>query len=97
MNAAVKPLYLDLESVCAIVSLSPATVQLMVRQQQFPKPRSLSAKRVGWLLREVEDWAEHRPISDLLPPQNTGGRRKKQVVQSVSGRQKEPLASPTPE
>lgn len=73
---SLKPLYLDLHAVCEIVNLAPATLQLMVRQEQFPKPRQLSARRVGWLVREVEDWAEQRPVSDLLPPSNTGGRHK---------------------
>jgi prophage regulatory protein len=31
------------------------------------------------LLREIEEWAESRPVSDLLPPSNTelGGRNGK--------------------
>lgn len=76
-STSLKPLYIDLQAVCEIVSLAPATVQLMVRQEQFPKPRLLSSRRVGWLVREVEEWAEDRPVSDLLPPANTGGRRRK--------------------
>lgn len=95
-TALVKPLYLDLETVCTIVSLAPATVQLLVRQDQFPKPRLLSGRRVGWLLREIEDWAEQRPISDLLPPANTGARRKKSVAATVSDLPPAPQASRTP-
>jgi prophage regulatory protein len=93
-TALVKPLYLDLETVCTIVSLAPATVQLLVRQKQFPKPRLLSGRRVGWLLREIEEWAEQRPISDLLPPANTGARRKKAVAATVNGPQ--PVAQAAP-
>lgn len=74
---ALKPLYLDLHAVCEIVNLAPATLQDMVRQDEFPKPRKLSARRVGWLVREVEEWAEQRPVSNLLPPSNTGGRHRK--------------------
>ncbi|WP_081935647.1 AlpA family phage regulatory protein [Burkholderia sp. 9120] len=95
-TALVKPLYLDLDSVCSIVSLAPATVQLLVRQSQFPKPRLLSGRRVGWLLREIEEWAEQRPISDLLPPSNTGGRRRKQVTASISALQPTVQAALTP-
>ncbi|MFL9892809.1 helix-turn-helix transcriptional regulator [Paraburkholderia sp. RL17-381-BIF-C] len=95
-TALVKPLYLDLETVCTIVSLAPATVQLLVRQDQFPKPRLLSGRRVGWLLREIEDWAEQRPISDLLPPANTGARRKKSVAATVSDLPPVAQASRTP-
>jgi len=47
-------------------------VQALVRAGEFPPPRKISSRRVGWLLREVEEWAEARPVSDLLPPANTG-------------------------
>ncbi|WP_084170030.1 helix-turn-helix transcriptional regulator [Paraburkholderia ferrariae] len=67
-----KPLFLDLESVTYVIALAPATVQKLVRENRFPKPRQLSDRRVAWLTREVEEWAESRPISDLLPPPNTG-------------------------
>ncbi|MHA6847313.1 helix-turn-helix transcriptional regulator [Ralstonia syzygii] len=67
-------IYLDLPSVAAAVSLSETTVQQLVREAQFPKPRAISARRVGWLLREVQEWAEQRPVSDLPPPANTSRR-----------------------
>ncbi|WP_082746876.1 helix-turn-helix transcriptional regulator [Burkholderia sp. MSMB1826] len=74
-----KPLYLDLPTVAATVSLSEASVQKLVRENRFPRPRMLSGRRVAWLMREVEAWAEERPVSDLLPPPNTGhsNRRRK--------------------
>lgn len=90
MITTVKPIYLDLDGVCAVVSLAPATVQVLVREQKFPKPRMLSDRRVGWLLREVEEWAESRPVSDLLPPPNAGNRRKQRTVQTVSESQQVP-------
>lgn len=72
MGASLKPIYLDLPTVSAVVSLSEAQVQKLVREEQFPRPRMLSGRRVGWLLREIEAWAEARPVSDLPPPPNTG-------------------------
>lgn len=54
------------------VGISESTLQHLVRRGDFPKPRQLSARRVGWLTREVEAWAESRPHSDLPPPPNTG-------------------------
>jgi prophage regulatory protein len=68
----VKPFYLELEAAAAAICLSPSTVQRMVREGEFPAPRKLSGRRVGWLTSEVEEWAETRPISDLTPPPNTG-------------------------
>lgn len=31
-------------------------------------------QRVGWFVREIEEWAEARPISDIPPPPNTANR-----------------------
>lgn len=71
----IKPAYLELESVAAFVALSETTVQRLVREEAFPKPRLLSGRRVAWLVREVEAWAEERPVADLPPPKNTSCRK----------------------
>jgi prophage regulatory protein len=75
MTAVLKPIYIDLPDLPSIVTLGETTIQKMVREGTFPKPRQLSGRRVAWLLREVEEWAENRPISELPPPPNTGRRR----------------------
>lgn len=75
MSTTVNRLYVDLPEVASLLTLSTATIQKMVRQSEFPPPRKLSAQRVGWLVREVEAWAEERPVSDLPPPPNTGSRK----------------------
>jgi prophage regulatory protein len=72
-----RPLYLDKPTVAQFVALSETTVERLVRENGFPKPRVLSGRRVAWLTREVEAWAESRPVSDLLPPPNTGARKGK--------------------
>lgn len=69
-----KPIYLELEAVAGAVALASSTVQRLVRENAFPKPRQLSGRRVAWLVREVEEWAEGRPVSQLLPPPNTSQR-----------------------
>ena len=76
MSAVLKPIYLELPDVSSAVTLAEATIQKMVRTGEFPAPRQLSGRRVGWLLREVEEWAENRPVSNLPPPPNTGKRHK---------------------
>lgn len=76
---AIKRIYVDLPTVAEIVALSVTTVQELVRQGQFPQPRQTSGRRVGWLLREVEEWAESRPASTLLPPPNTGAKKPRKV------------------
>ena len=67
----IAPIFLDLPAVVQAVALSESTVQELVRQGQFPPPRQLSGRRVGWLVREVTEWAESRPVSTLPPPPNT--------------------------
>jgi prophage regulatory protein len=76
-----KPAYLDLPGVSQYVALSESTLQKIVREGAFPKPRLLSGRRVGWLTREVDEWAESRDVADLLPPVNSGhGRAGKGVA-----------------
>ncbi|MDO9277671.1 MAG: AlpA family phage regulatory protein [Polaromonas sp.] len=50
-------------------------MELLLRQGVFPKPRRVSPARVVWLVRELTDWMESRPVSELLPPRNTGAAK----------------------
>jgi len=75
-------IYFSLKEVAESLSLSPTTVQKMVRDKTFPEPRLLSGRRVGWLAKEVQAWADARPVADLLPPENTGVKRR-QAAQAV--------------
>jgi prophage regulatory protein len=68
------PIVLDLPGVASMTSLSVSTVEKLVREGHFPKPRLLSGRRVGYLVKEVEDWCNERPVSDLLPPAHCGHR-----------------------
>lgn len=79
---AITPGSLNLEDTAAFVSLAESTVQQLVREKKFPQPRQLSGRRVGWLVRELDEWLESRPISELPPPPNTGAKKsKKQASQ----------------
>lgn len=71
----VKRLLIDLPTVAEVLSLSISTVQALVRTGDLPRPRRMSGNRVGWLVREIEEWAESRPESDIAPPANTGARK----------------------
>lgn len=79
MAAVMKPIYVELEEAADLVTLCRAQVQKLVREGNFPAPRTLSGRRVAWLVREIEEWAESRPVSNLPPPPNTGKRKKKAV------------------
>ncbi|WP_223146903.1 helix-turn-helix transcriptional regulator [Methylomonas fluvii] len=78
-QSVLRPIMIDLEAVSEVTGLSESTIQSLIRADEFPKPRKASARRTCWLLREIEEWAESRPVSDLLPPPNTatGGRNGK--------------------
>lgn len=71
----VQPVFLSKEDVAKVTTLSTGVIEHLVQRREFPQPRQLSGRRVGWLLREVVEWAESRPVSDLPPPPNTGSRR----------------------
>ena len=67
------PAYLDLSAVSTYLALSESTIQKLTREEEtFPKPRLLSGRRVGYLVRELQEWAESRPVANLLPPANSG-------------------------
>lgn len=71
------PIFLDLPTVASTVALSTAAIERLERDGDFPKRRLLSGRRVGWLLREVQEWAESRPVSNLPPPPNTGAPKRR--------------------
>lgn len=55
------------EDAAAYVALSLSTWESLVRKDKAPKPRKLSDGRVAWLRRELDEWLESRPVSDLPP------------------------------
>lgn len=76
-----RQLFYSVEDVAKVVCLSRSGVQELVRKGEFPKPRLLSNRRVGWLVREIDEWAESRPVAECLPPVNAGNRRARQASQ----------------
>ena len=77
MNSPIK-FFLDMHELCIATTLSETTIQKLIREGQFPKPRLIGGRRVGWLVDEVKAWASARPVSQLPPPPNTGARKPKQ-------------------
>jgi prophage regulatory protein len=69
-----EPMYLDLPRTAEFMAVSVRTWQNLVQAGEAPRPRKLSAGRVGWLVSELREWGEARPVSDLLPPANSGRR-----------------------
>jgi prophage regulatory protein len=68
-------LYYEKAELPAATTLSESTIEEEIRQGRFPRPRQLAGRRVGWLVREVQEWAESRPGSEQAPPPNTGAKK----------------------
>lgn len=73
----IKPKFLNQGNAAMYCALSESTLEKGVREGTFPKPRLLAARRVGWLVSELDAWCESRPVSNLLPPPNTGAKKPK--------------------
>ncbi|WP_082448724.1 helix-turn-helix domain-containing protein [Xylophilus sp. Leaf220] len=78
-----KPAYLEKGDAAQYLAISESTLERLVRQQNLPQPRLLSGRRTAFLVRELDEWAESRPVSDLPPPPNTGSRRTKAAAPSA--------------
>lgn len=70
----VQPLLVDKSTAAAMLAISEGALEQLVRQGRAPQPRQVSAGRVGWLVRELAEHVETLPVSQLLPPRNTGRR-----------------------
>ncbi len=67
---ALRPAAIDIDQVAAYLSLSNSSIERMVRKGEFPAPRQMSGRRVAYLVRELDEWLEARPVSDQPPPVN---------------------------
>lgn len=79
---SVKPIYVDLATAAEILILSVSTLEALERDPNsgFPRRRLISPRRTGYLLREIEEWGENRPVSDLPPPPNTGAKKPRRTT-----------------
>jgi len=54
------PLIYKISELVAVLGLSRTTIYRAVAAGTFPKPLSLSPRRVGWLAATVDDWLAAR-------------------------------------
>ena len=64
-SAASAGRFMSVNDVIASVGVSRATIYRMVAKNKFPTQHVLSAGRVGWWERDVEDWLTTRPAGGL--------------------------------
>ena len=76
--------FMAVEEVANYVSLSVSSIQGMVRKGEFPAPRQLGRRRVGWLRSEVDAWCLSRPVSTVPPPPNTGHANRRRGARETS-------------
>jgi prophage regulatory protein len=61
------PLIVAREHAAAALGISERTLEGLVRDGSLPPPRKISRNRTGWLWRELQDFSESLPVSDLAP------------------------------
>jgi prophage regulatory protein len=67
VTVTIQPISLAREHAAAALGISERTLEGLVREGKLKPPRKLSSGRVGWLYRELVEYAEACPISDLAP------------------------------
>ena len=73
-HSNIPPIAVDKEDAARLVTLSVGTLERLVQQGDFPKPRLVSQRRVAWIVSELTEWLHNCPVSDLPPVANSGHR-----------------------
>lgn len=75
----IEPLFVDKKAAAAMLGgISVSTFERLSRTEELLKPRQIGDRRVGYLVENLREWAASRPVSDQLPPPDSGyGRRGK--------------------
>ena len=63
----VAPIFVPREKAAEALGIGERTLEALVASGEAPPPRKISKGRVGWLWRELVEFAESRPVSDLRP------------------------------
>lgn len=71
---ALKPLFLNRAEVVTLTGRSTASLDRDIKAGRFPAPRQIGPRRVGWLMSDIERWAESCPASTILPPPSRSAR-----------------------
>lgn len=57
--------FLSMKEVCAITGYSRTHIYRLERAGLFPRRRKIGLSKIGFLKKEVDEWANNRPIPDL--------------------------------
>ena len=83
----IEPLLVDRETAAAMLrGMSVSTFEALTRKEELLKPRMVAGRLVGWPVDNLRAWANSRPISDQLPPENchigSKGRKRKTTTKN---------------
>lgn len=68
-----------------LLGISEAVAFRLEKRGEFPKRRQLADGSVGWLVRELEAWAESRPLAEgRMRGEETRLRRKRERAKAES-------------
>ena len=82
---------LDKEMAAAYCSVGVTTFEQMVQEKIAPQPRRFPGRRrVAWLRPELDAFLSSLPISDLMPPDNTGAKKPRQSKVKATAAQAAP-------
>lgn len=71
---------LDKELAAAYCSVGVTTFEQMVQEKIAPQPRRFPGRRrVAWLRTELDAFLASLPLSDLLPPDNSGAKKQRRT------------------
>ncbi len=62
----IQPLVYTKAQLPAVIGLGKSAIDKMRRDGEFPQPRKLGGKKVGWPVEEVKEWLRNRPLSTGL-------------------------------
>lgn len=68
-----EPLAVDKETAAAMLrSMSVSTLETLGRTEPLLKPVQISGRLVGYPVENLRAWLRSRPVSEQLPPENSG-------------------------
>ena len=74
------PKILNVKQLSEVTGLSPVTIWRKEKKGEFPARRQLGSRRVGWLTREIDEWLEATPKSEITSPKKGQLKNEKKSI-----------------
>jgi prophage regulatory protein len=53
---------LRIKDVIKITALSNSTIYELIKSNDFPRPKRIGKRAVGWLENDIQNWVDSRPL-----------------------------------